>query len=116
MRRRAVSHNPKRLPRFGHFFSSFVNLHVVLLSRRLRGAHISQRAKSGTEGEKGLRRPSRRFRRRPSNLLAEYNRRQRSVTWLETHIWHAKRFHMTRAWGHALPVTPTDKCWRQTFR
>ena len=99
MRRRAVSHNPKRLP------------------RRLRGAHISQRVESGTDGAgAGLKRPSRRFRRRPSNLLAEYNRRQRSVAWLETHIWHAKRFHMTRAWGHALPVTPTDKCWRQTFR
>ena len=82
-----------------------------------RGAHISQRVKSGTDGAgAGLRRPSRRFRRRPSNLLAEYNRRQRSVVWLETHIWHAKRFHMTRAWGHALPDTPTDKCWRQTFR
>ena len=99
MRRRAVSHNPKRLP------------------RRLRGAHISQRVKSGTDGAgAGFKRPSRRFRRRPSNLLAEYNRRQRSVAWLETHIWHAKRFQMTRAWGHALPVTPTDKCWRQIFR
>lgn len=46
----------------------------------------------------------------------EYNRRQGNVGWLETHIWHAKRFHMTRVWGHALPSTPTDKCWRQTFR
>ena len=55
MRRRAVSHNPRRLP------------------RRLRGAHISQRTKSGTQ-EAAIKRPSRRFRRRPSNLLAEYNR------------------------------------------
>ena len=40
-------------------------------------------------------RPSRRYRRRPSNLLEEYNRRQRKGSvWLETHIWHAKRFHM----------------------
>ena len=103
MRRRAVSHNPKRLP------------------RRLRAAHLSQRTKSGTEpgAAPGLRRPSRRWRRRPGNLLAEYNRRQRgpgAAAWLETHIWHAKRFHMTRAWGHALPRTPTDKCWRQTYR
>ena len=37
---------------------------------------------------------------------------------METHIWHAKRFHMTRdgGYGHVLPVTPTDKCWRQTFK
>jgi hypothetical protein len=29
--------------------------------------------------------------------LCEYNRRQRKAQWLETHIWHAKRFHMTPA-------------------
>ena len=67
MRRRAVSHNPKRLP------------------RRLRGAHISQREKSDNGAVAvagaGLKRPSRRFRRRPSNLLAEYNRRQRWGTY-----------------------------------
>ena len=99
MRRRAVSHNPKRLP------------------RRLRNAHISQRNKSDNNATGGtLRRPSRNWRRRPGNLLSEYNRRQRIVIWLETHIWHAKRFHMKRVWGHAIPETPTDKCWRQTFR
>lgn len=37
-------------------------------------------------------RPSRRYRRRPQNLLSEYNRRQRNHIWLETHIWHAKRY------------------------
>ena len=77
MRRRAVSHNPKRLP------------------RRLRPAHSSQRDKSGGEG-RVVKRPSRRHRRRPKNLIEEYVRRQRPgrPLWLETPLWHAKRFHM----------------------
>lgn len=25
-----------------------------------------------------------------------------SKIWLETHIWHAKRMHMTEIWGHRL--------------
>ena len=102
MRRRAVSHNPKRLP------------------RRLREAHVNQRNKGCTavvnNGIGAVKKPSRRWRRRPKNLLAEYNRRQRTTSWLETHIWHAKRFHMATRWGHAVPQTPTDKCWRQTHR
>ena len=102
MRRRAVSHNPKRLP------------------RRLREAHVNQRNKGCTtntnNGIGTVKKPSRRWRRRPKNLLAEYNRRQMRTGWLETHIWHAKRFHMTTRWGLAVPHTPTDKCWRQTHR
>ncbi|VDK58388.1 unnamed protein product [Cylicostephanus goldi] len=38
--------------------------------------------------------PSRFFRRRSRNLLLNYIRRQRRMVWLETHIWHAKRFHV----------------------
>ena len=102
MRRRAVSHNPKRLP------------------RRLRESHVNQRNKGSTacinNGIGTLKKPSRRWRRRPKNLLAEYNRRQRNIGWLETHIWHAKRFHMKKRWSHAIPETPTDKSWRQTQR
>merc|ERR1719210_2676537 len=59
MRRRAVSHNPKRLP------------------RRLREAHVNQRNKGCTastnNGIGTVKKPSRRWRRRPKNLLAEYN-------------------------------------------
>ena len=103
MRRRAVSHNPKRLP------------------RRLRESHVNQRNKGCTSANTNngigtLKKPSRRWRRRPKNLLSEYNRRQRSIGWLETHIWHAKRFHMKKRWGYVVPETPTDKSWRQTYR
>jgi len=99
MRRRAVSHNPRRLP------------------RRLRPAHTSQRDKSGGEG-RVAKRPSRRHRRRPKNLIEEYIRRQRPgrPVWLETHLWHAKRFHMGDFWGCKVPHFPNDKAWRACYR
>nr|CAG4640936.1 EOG090X07PD [Eulimnadia texana] len=71
MRRRAMSHNPNRLP------------------RRLREAHIAQREKSGGHAE--TKRPSRKYRRRPSRLAENYKERAKGNSWLETHIWHAKR-------------------------
>lgn len=95
MRRRAMSHNVKRLPR----------------SIRGLAKHLV-----GTKQKK----PSRYHRRRPKNLLQEYARRQRKHVWLETHIWHAKRFHMIDKWGYKLPWKPTMKseraCYRATSR
>lgn len=96
MRRRVMSHNVKRLP------------------RRLRIAHLSQMAKSGLPPKS--KRPSRKYRRRPSNLLSEYNRRQCNKVWLETHIWHAKRFHMIDKWGYRIASHPNDKCFRANYR
>ncbi|XP_049958861.1 ribonucleases P/MRP protein subunit POP1 [Schistocerca serialis cubense] len=96
MRRRIMSHNVKRMP------------------RRLREAHLRQMEKSGLPLKS--KRPSRKYRRRPSNLLQEYNRRQRKFIWLETHIWHAKRFHMIEKWGYKLPNFPNDKSFRACYR
>ncbi|KXJ80840.1 hypothetical protein RP20_CCG023129 [Aedes albopictus] len=96
MRRRAMSYNPKRLP------------------RKFRNAHISQYCKSGLPERK--KRPSRKYRRKARNLLQEYNRRKRSNMWLETHIWHAKRFHMIPKWGYKIPYTPTSKGYRACYR
>ncbi|KAK8774742.1 hypothetical protein V5799_010724 [Amblyomma americanum] len=92
MRRRAVSHDKRRLP------------------KRLRDklAHEPDPPKS--------KRPSRKHRRRPRNLLAEYARRQRRHVWLETHIWHAKRFKMADMWGYRVPIHPTDKGIRAAYR
>lgn len=95
-----MSHNVKRLP------------------RRLREAHLAQMTKSGNG--KVLpsinKRLSRKYRRRPRNLLSEYSRRQRSKHWLETHIWHAKRFHMVDKWGYRIASHPNDKCFRANYR
>ncbi|KAL5293069.1 POP1 family protein [Megaselia abdita] len=96
MRRRAMSHNPKRLP------------------RKYRVKHKSQMAKAGNPTT--TKRPSRKFRRKPSNLMKEYTRRQRKNVWLETHIWHAKRFHMISKWGYKLPFASCDKTYRACYR
>jgi hypothetical protein len=73
-----------------------------------------QLRKSGLPPEP--KRPSRKFRRRPNNLLLEYNRRQKRFVWLETHLWHAKRFHMTEKWGYKLADFPNDKSFRACYR
>ncbi|KOX78198.1 Ribonucleases P/MRP protein subunit POP1 [Melipona quadrifasciata] len=96
MRRRVMSHNVKRLP------------------RRLQEAHLNQMTKSGLPPK--IKRSSRRYRRRPRNLLAEYIRRQRNKIWLETHIWHAKRFHMIEKWGYRIASYANDKCFKANYR
>ncbi|XP_068618365.1 ribonucleases P/MRP protein subunit POP1 [Battus philenor] len=96
MRRRVMSHNCKRLP------------------IKLREGHLEQLKKSGLPPKQ--KRPSRKYRRRPSNLLNEYNRRQTKHIWLETHIWHAKRFHMVNRWGYRIADRPCDKAFRACYR
>lgn len=96
MRRRVMSHNAKRMP------------------RRLREIHLNQMSKSGLPPKS--KRPSRKQRRRPKNLLMAYNKRQTVKSWLETHIWHAKRFHMTEKWGYKLANFPNDKSFRANYR
>ncbi|EDW00420.1 ribonucleases P/MRP protein subunit POP1 [Drosophila grimshawi] len=97
MRRRAMSHHPKRLP------------------RKHRAAHKSQMGKAGNQPVNS-KRPSRKYRRRPKNLMREYVRRQRKHIWLETHIWHAKRFFMIDRWGYRLPYASCDKTYRACYR
>ncbi|SPP78606.1 ribonucleases P/MRP protein subunit POP1 [Drosophila guanche] len=97
MRRRAMSHHPKRLP------------------RKYRHAHKNQMCKGGNDPVI-RKRPSRKYRRRPGNLLKEYVRRQRKHNWLETHIWHAKRFHMVDRWGYRLANASCDKTYRACYR
>ena len=58
----------------------------------------------------------RRKRRRPVNMLAQHAHRQAQHAWLETHIWHAKRFHLVNAWGHRLARAATDKGWRALYK
>lgn len=35
--------------------------------------------------------------------------RNENFRWLETHLWHAKRFHMGELWGWKVPIEPTMK-------
>ncbi|KAK7048302.1 ribonucleases P/MRP protein subunit POP1 [Favolaschia claudopus] len=43
-------------------------------------------------------------------------KRQRDKSWLETHIWHAKRMRMQNLWGYRLAITPTEKAFRPSHR
>lgn len=96
MRRRAMSHNSKRLP------------------VRLREA--AEKEFESQERTSSSGRASRKHRRRPSNLRSEFSRRQCSIMWLETHLWHAKRMHMNVRWGYRLAESPCEKSARATFR
>ncbi|XP_038568148.1 ribonucleases P/MRP protein subunit POP1 [Micropterus salmoides] len=102
MRRRAMSHNTKRLP-----------CRLRDVANRMREKSLQCGSKKKKEQAKNK---SRKARRRHGNLLLEYNRRQRKNVWLETHIWHAKRFHMVKKWGYCLGDRPTYKCYRPCYR
>nr|XP_056710449.1 ribonucleases P/MRP protein subunit POP1 [Euleptes europaea] len=98
MRRRAMSHNIKRLP------------------RRLRELARAEVEKPEHQKKELPKSKCRKARRRHINLVAEFNRRQKKNIWLETHIWHAKRFHMVKKWGYCLGDGPTTKCYRACYR
>ncbi|OQR79424.1 ribonucleases P/MRP protein subunit POP1-like [Tropilaelaps mercedesae] len=91
LRRRTVSHNKKRLP------------------KRLQDRYNAEAAKV-------TKRPSRLHRRRPRNLQDEYTRRARKHRWLETHLWHAKRFRMVEKFGYKIPERSFDKSLRACYR
>ncbi len=68
------------------------------------------------KGTAKTKRPSRRYRRRPRDLLSSYTNRQRKIKWLKTHIWHAKRFHMNTLWNYRLAEKSNAKCIRPTYK
>lgn len=56
----------------------------------------------------------------PPKAESKFRKRQINKTWLPTHLWHAKRAKMTEPsrplWRFAIPLTPTQKCYRPTHR
>ncbi|EAQ89749.1 hypothetical protein CHGG_06368 [Chaetomium globosum CBS 148.51] len=56
----------------------------------------------------------------PPKVESKFRKRQMNKTWLPTHLWHAKRATMTEPskplWRFAVPLTPTEKCYRPTHR
>ncbi|XP_066917416.1 ribonucleases P/MRP protein subunit POP1-like isoform X1 [Clytia hemisphaerica] len=99
MRRRAGNHDVKRLP------------------RRLRDSAVTNIAKSNKDVKnKEKKKPNRHQRRKPKNLFEEYKRRQDKCTWLETHIWHAKRCYMKEKWGYKIATKTFSKAVRSSYR
>ncbi|KAL4997045.1 ribonucleases P/MRP protein subunit POP1-domain-containing protein [Aspergillus recurvatus] len=57
---------------------------------------------------------------RPLPPEPKFKKRQRTKTWLPTHMFHAKRAHMATSkdplWRFAVPLSPTEKSYRPTHR
>lgn len=98
MRRRAMSHNVKRLP------------------RRLQEMAKKEAEKAAHQKKEHSKNKCHKARRCHINRTLEFNRRQQKNIWLETHIWHAKRFHMVKKWGYCLGERPTAKSHRACYR
>nr|XP_005316369.2 ribonucleases P/MRP protein subunit POP1 isoform X1 [Ictidomys tridecemlineatus] len=98
MRRRAMSHNVKRLP------------------RRLQEMAQKEAEKAVHQKKEHSKNKCHKARRCHINRIQEFNRRQKKNIWLETHIWHAKRFHMVKKWGYCLGERPTVKSHRACYR
>lgn len=97
LRRRAMSHNYYRIP----------------VAVRLKALREMQ----GSEGEIVMRSRCRRHRRKIRYLLNAFELRQkRHGAWMESHIWHARRFHMRERWGVKYPHRCSDKSDRSTYR
>ena len=56
----------------------------------------------------------------PAKPVPKFRKRQVHKSWLPTHLFHAKRAHMTPPkeplWRFAVPTTPTEKSYRTTHR
>jgi ribonuclease P/MRP protein subunit POP1 len=57
---------------------------------------------------------------KPDKPKAKFRKRQIFKAWLPTHLFHAKRAHMTPPkeplWRMSIPLAPTQKCYRPTHR
>jgi ribonuclease P/MRP protein subunit POP1 len=96
MRRRAMAHNYYRIP------------------LRIRFKSLLELLPS--EPETLMRSKCRKHRRKLKFLLNHYERRQRENKWMETHVWHAKRFAMEELWGFKVPYRSRDKACRTVYR
>ena len=109
LRRRTMSHNPRRLP------------------RRLRGlGYAEMMTAAGKKGKHATPREavaaavaltkSRRTRRKPAGF-AQYKNRASKNVWLETHIWHAKRMAMADSlWKSRIPLAQSMRSQRAALK
>ncbi|OUM63682.1 hypothetical protein PIROE2DRAFT_21942, partial [Piromyces sp. E2] len=88
LRRRAASHNIKRIP----------------LEFRKKAYWEDPNPKLPPQKPK-----NRKDKRKPGTIVEEYNRRSSNVKWLETHVWHSKRMKMVEKWGYKISEYPREK-------
>ncbi|KAG7088510.1 hypothetical protein E1B28_012494 [Marasmius oreades] len=96
LRRRAASHDPRRVP--------------VRLRAKAKAEMdpVKKKAQGRSRPKLG------KSKRLPKSQV--FLKRQRDKRWLESHIWHAKRMHMKNMWGFRLAITPTEKSFRPSHR
>ncbi|KAK1936859.1 ribonucleases domain containing protein [Babesia divergens] len=94
LRRRAMSHNPFRVPKG-------LRLHLA-----------TEMSRSVPKCTKRLRKDSR----KRLNRLEEYRNRCARNRWLETHLYNAKRFVMGSFWGFRMALRTAQKCRRRCLR
>lgn len=97
LRRRAMSYDIKKVPRGMR--------HVV--NDQLQGA-AEAKARNKPKG-----RDPNKYRQHGQNLMVHRNHEYK---WLESHLWHAKRFHMADMWGWKIPMAPTMKQTRSLIK
>ncbi|KAM5533607.1 hypothetical protein V8D89_012720 [Ganoderma adspersum] len=115
LRRRAASHDVRRVPLRLRDKARAEVSSVSGSSRpygKTRGALKMDPARRKALGRSNPKQGKLKRVKRTTSLL----RRQKDKTWLETHIWHAKRMHMGNMWDYRLAVTPTEKSFRPSHR
>ncbi|KAK0221848.1 POP1-domain-containing protein [Armillaria fumosa] len=94
LRRRAASHDVRRVP--------------VRLREKARAEMDVKKVNNRQKPKRG--------RDKRVSKTESFLKRQRDKTWLETHLWHAKRMKMETMWGYRLAVHPSEKAFRPSHR
>lgn len=132
LRRRAASHNVKRVPKRARA-RALAELNEVDLKKqhkrvpfkRKRGRRatmqkLAQLQKKGLQKQVSEPEP---VLVTGTELLAvkpvdagRFVNRQRNKTWLPSHLWTCKRARMETRWNYAIPISPNEKTYRSTHR
>lgn len=119
MKRRAMSHNYYRVPirmRYKTFKEGETNSKIKQAADKKKPGNNDDLKKKPWH-QKPKRAKTRKHKRRTKNMLQQYYKRITSgFQWMETHIWHSKRFHMDEIWGFKIPARCNDKCMRGSYR
>ena len=114
MRRRAMSHNPKRLPRRLQEAATKEVCQLDVSRCILFNSLVCGKMEAADSQAK---KPAcRRRRRKPSVMRMASYRKKHEFVRLETHLWHAKRMHMVNKHGHRFARHCNNKGFRAMQR
>ncbi|KAL8642170.1 MAG: hypothetical protein Q9226_008537, partial [Calogaya cf. arnoldii] len=129
LRRRTASHNVKKVPKklrkraARETVDKLQKMHARAKKKR---AEAREENGDGSKPEKGdtsavhIRPLKKNTLSKPEQPAAKFRKRQKHKSWLPTHLYHAKRAHMTEPkhplWRFSIPLTPTEKSFRKIHR